>query len=152
MADILTKGHFTRDEWNHLLCLFQHQPFQLSAAPRISACLAAPKRWRKGRKNNQKKTGSWQGGLMQAEIKIPIPTQRRVLKDGKGMLNCTGKLAATDKDQKSLYQQVKSVISTGKLVATEFRGFSEKSRDSKRFRRFRTQSRIWPGRKGFNTA
>ena len=22
LADILTKGHFTRDEWNHLLCLF----------------------------------------------------------------------------------------------------------------------------------
>ena len=26
---------------------------------------------------------------MQAQIKIPIPTQRRVLKDGKGMLNCS---------------------------------------------------------------
>ena len=26
-ADILTKGNFTRDEWNHLLC-FQRQPFQ----------------------------------------------------------------------------------------------------------------------------
>ena len=22
LADILTKGNFTRDEWNHLLCLF----------------------------------------------------------------------------------------------------------------------------------
>ena len=30
IADILTKGHFTRDEWNNLLSLFQHQPFQLS--------------------------------------------------------------------------------------------------------------------------
>ena len=28
LADILTKGNFTRDEWNHLLCFFQHQPFQ----------------------------------------------------------------------------------------------------------------------------
>ena len=28
LADILTKGNFTRDEWNHLLCLFQYQPFQ----------------------------------------------------------------------------------------------------------------------------
>ena len=26
---------------------------------------------------------------MQAQIKIPIPTQRRVLTDGKGMLNCS---------------------------------------------------------------
>ena len=25
LADILTKGHFTHDEWNHLLCLFKYQ-------------------------------------------------------------------------------------------------------------------------------
>ena len=24
LADMLTKGNFTRDEWNHLLCLFNH--------------------------------------------------------------------------------------------------------------------------------
>ena len=24
LADILTKGNFTRDEWNHLLSLFEH--------------------------------------------------------------------------------------------------------------------------------
>ena len=28
LADILTKGNFTRDEWNHLLFSSQHQPFQ----------------------------------------------------------------------------------------------------------------------------
>ena len=28
LADILTKGSFTRDEWNHLLCLFNILPFQ----------------------------------------------------------------------------------------------------------------------------
>ena len=27
LADILTKGNFTRDEWNHLLNLFKYQPF-----------------------------------------------------------------------------------------------------------------------------
>ena len=27
LADILTKGHFTRDEWNHLLCLFNSSQF-----------------------------------------------------------------------------------------------------------------------------
>ena len=31
----------------------------------------------------------YQGGLMQTQIKIPIPTQRRVLEDGKEMLNCS---------------------------------------------------------------
>ena len=52
----------------------------------------------------------YQGNLVQAQVKIPIPTQRRVLKDGKGMLNCfisTGGLAATDQDQKSLNRQEK---------------------------------------------
>ena len=29
LADILAKGNFTRDEWNHLLCSFNKQPFQL---------------------------------------------------------------------------------------------------------------------------
>ena len=27
LADILTKGNFTRDEWNHLLCLFKDSHF-----------------------------------------------------------------------------------------------------------------------------
>ena len=27
LADILTKGNFTRDEWNHLLCLFNISHF-----------------------------------------------------------------------------------------------------------------------------
>ena len=27
LADIFTKGHFTRDEWNHLLCLFNISHF-----------------------------------------------------------------------------------------------------------------------------
>ena len=27
-ADMLTKGNFTRDEWNHQLCFFQYQRFQ----------------------------------------------------------------------------------------------------------------------------
>ena len=27
LADMLTKGNFTRDEWNHLLCLFNFSHF-----------------------------------------------------------------------------------------------------------------------------
>ena len=30
LADILTKGNFTRDEWNHLLCLFNISHFSYS--------------------------------------------------------------------------------------------------------------------------
>ena len=29
LADVLTEGNFARDEWNHILQLFEHQPFQL---------------------------------------------------------------------------------------------------------------------------
>ena len=31
LADILTKGNFTRDEWNHLLCLFNISHFSSTA-------------------------------------------------------------------------------------------------------------------------
>ena len=31
-ADILTKGNFTRDEWNHLLCLFNSGHFRVCSA------------------------------------------------------------------------------------------------------------------------
>ena len=40
----------------------------------------------------------YQGGLMQAQIKIPIPTQRRVLEVGKEMLNCSSAQGRTTKD------------------------------------------------------
>ena len=36
LADILTKGNFTRDEWNHLLTLFKYQPFQLYSLHRCN--------------------------------------------------------------------------------------------------------------------
>ena len=37
LADILTKGNFTRDEWNHLFVDFiQHQPFQLYSLHRCN--------------------------------------------------------------------------------------------------------------------
>ena len=31
LANILTKGNFTRDEWNHLLCLFNISHFSSTA-------------------------------------------------------------------------------------------------------------------------
>ena len=39
LADILTKGNFTRDEWNHLLCLFNTSHFRT-----INKCKAMSKR------------------------------------------------------------------------------------------------------------
>ena len=56
----------------------------------------------------------------------------------------TGKPLTTDKDQKSLNRQEESVTSTGKLVTTEYQGYSgnpEVPKDSEDSER---QSRIWP--------
>ena len=40
LADILTKGNFTRDEWNHLLCLFNISHFSSTACTTAMAKLA----------------------------------------------------------------------------------------------------------------
>ena len=37
LADILTKGNFTRDEWNHLLCLFNTRHFSSSVCSKTLA-------------------------------------------------------------------------------------------------------------------
>ena len=52
----------------------------------------------------------------------------------------TGRLAATDKDQKSLTRQEKSIKSTGELVATGYQGYRENP-DSEDLE---LESRIWP--------
>ena len=51
LADILTKGNFTRDEWNHLLCLFNSA---------ISVLQFALKQWRKDLNSIQEKNDSQQ--------------------------------------------------------------------------------------------
>ena len=38
LADILTKGNFTRDEWNHLLCLFNISHFSSTNPPIVLKC------------------------------------------------------------------------------------------------------------------
>ena len=35
IADMLTKGNFTRDEWNHLLCLFNISHFRSAACSEV---------------------------------------------------------------------------------------------------------------------
>ena len=37
LADILTKGNFTRDEWNHLLCLFNTSHFSSAVCTAVMA-------------------------------------------------------------------------------------------------------------------
>ena len=56
----------------------------------------------------------------------------------------TGGLAATDKDQKSMNRQEKSVISKGELVATEHHGCSENPDIPKGSEGSNPKNQIWP--------
>ena len=53
LADILTKGNFTRDEWNHLLCLFNIRHFSLTVS---SAGEAISTRFRRRTSHSKIKT------------------------------------------------------------------------------------------------
>ena len=151
MADILTKGHFTLDEWNNLLCLFNISHFiTLCCAKSLSllGCItvrmakrmqeqseenriaAKPRTVRlrreaQGYSKPQVDSLDYQGDLMQAQIKVPIPTRRRVLK---------------------VWQRdAQLFISTGKLVATEYEGYSgnpEIPEGSEEIQK--PKSQIWP--------
>ena len=43
LADILTKGNFTRDEWNNLLCLFNISHFSSLSCAKNSSLISCPK-------------------------------------------------------------------------------------------------------------
>ena len=43
LADILTKGNFTRDEWNNLLYLLNISPFSSTSCAKISSLISCPK-------------------------------------------------------------------------------------------------------------
>ena len=182
LADILTKGNFTRDEWNHLVCLFNISHFSsLCCAKNLSllSCIT-------DRKNNQKRTRLWlnpgqwwwtwpvvllqvlqrwtvrlrrearwywkpqvvrmdyQGDLKQSQIKIPIPTERRVLKVEE-MLNRSSAQGTCGNEQRSEVSESAGEIChqhmeiCGNWIPT----MSRKCRSSRRFRRFWTRSQIW---------
>ena len=65
LAVILTKGNFTRDEWNNLLHLLNINHFSsLYCAQNFSLT----KRWRRGHKNKKKKTGLWQSQNLSSTV------------------------------------------------------------------------------------
>ena len=56
MADKLAKGHFTRDEWNNLLHLFNISHFSSLRCAKNPVCWAAsPKGWRKDARTERRK-------------------------------------------------------------------------------------------------
>ena len=54
LADTLTKGNFTRDEWQHLLTLFNISNFSSACCPKVSALQAALEQFRKDCKKEVK--------------------------------------------------------------------------------------------------
>ena len=185
MADILTKGHFTRDEWNTLLCLFNISHFtSLCCAKNLSllSCITErmPKRMQEQSEENRivaksrpvvmNLTSSVATSVSIASRSpgIPKASSRRVGLSGRPdastnqssnpdaasgsqgwqrdaqLFISTGKPVATGKDHMFLNRQENSVISTWKLVAIEYQGYSgnpevpEGSEDSK------PESQIWP--------
>ena len=51
LADMLTKGNFTRDEWNHLLCLFNISHFSSTDCSDVNV--------EKNAKKKEKKVPGW---------------------------------------------------------------------------------------------
>ena len=65
LADILTKGNFTRGEWNNLLHLFNISHFRSTCCAKNSSLISCTKRWRKGCRNKMEKKEVWQNQNLQ---------------------------------------------------------------------------------------
>ena len=55
LADILTKGYFTPDEWNNLLHVFNIRHFSSTCCAQNSSLISCLKRWLRGCRNRKKK-------------------------------------------------------------------------------------------------
>ena len=91
LAEILTKGKFTCDEWNSLLHLFNIGRFSsLCCAQNVSLIGCPKKRWRKGCKNKKKKTVLWQNQSpqwwtwLQLSRQVPHPWTFRLRRKARG--------------------------------------------------------------------
>ena len=132
IADILTKGNFTRDEWNNILHVFNISHFSSLCCAKnfslISCTKRVAKRMQEQKEDNRivvkskptamnlagcssnsplasKSLGYWKPQVGRFLTQKEIATQRRVLKDGKEDARldvCTGKAVAADEDQESL--------------------------------------------------
>ena len=55
LADILTQGNFSRDEWNHLLCLFNISHF--SSINSLTRCRKEHKKMQVKKESQQNRSG-----------------------------------------------------------------------------------------------
>ena len=96
LADVLTKGNFTRDEWNNLLHLFNISHFSSTCCTKNSSLISCPKKMAK-RVQEQKEE------------------ERNVAKSRPTAMNLSSTVPATSSSAKNLVTSSDPV----KLIATE---------------------------------
>ena len=128
-ADILTKGRFTRDEWSHLLCLFNIVRVKCFLVA-TSAKFTTSKR-RRCRKENEEKMSGWLQNLdLRNQVSVIVNRSSTVssstssqspmnLAANRSTLDSleTGKLAAMDSNQNMWHTNIDPNSSTARPVA-----------------------------------
>ena len=96
LADILTKGNFTRDEWNSLLHLFNISHFRSTCCAKDSSFISCPKTMAK-RMQEQKGEEVWQNRNLQRRTRllmfrqVPHPRKSPIASESPEILTATGK-------------------------------------------------------------
>ena len=150
IADILTKGKFTRDAWNILLLLFNITHFSsLCCAKNISMISCTQRRAK--RMQEQKEENRVVANLAvsvstsSSSVNSPIASRSPKLQvdrlDSQGDIS-TRRLVAADKDQEYLNHQER--ISTGELVAPRYQGYPENPQTPEDSEKSEPESRTWP--------
>ena len=185
IADILTKGNFTRDEWNNPLHLFNishfsslccAQTFSLASCTKTMAkrmpeqkgedrivakskpttmnlacldkffdCAESDCSEKPANTQSFRSTGWFIGKPVANTSQNSNPdaaSSSQVWQKDAQLFISTGRLVATDNDQKSLNRHEKSIFGIGELVATGCEGYPEKSGNSRRLRRFGNRKSI----------
>ena len=167
MADILTKGHFTRDEWDNLLCLLIISHFSsLCCARNLSllCCITEgmAKRMQEQSEENMIVAKSrpmlmnLTSSVATSSSSVDSPIASRspgILKAPSRQIGLSGRLGVSE-NQKSKpdaasrsqgwQRDAQLFISTGKRVATEYQGCSGKPEIPEGSEDSKLESRIWP--------
>ena len=150
IADILTKGKFTRDAWNILLLLFNITHFSSLCCAKNISMISCTKR-RAKRMQEQKEENRVVANLAvsvstsSSSVNSPIASRSPKLQvdrlDSQGDIS-TRRLVAADKDQEYLNHQER--ISTGEPVAPRYQGYPENPQTPEDSEKSEPESRTWP--------
>ena len=97
LADISTKGNFTRDEWNNLLHLLNNSHFGCTCCAKNSSLMSCPKTMAKRMQEPKEKKEVWQHRNLQRRTcllmfrKVPHPRKVRLHPKVRGYSQLRGK-------------------------------------------------------------